>query len=104
MHVVNYQGPTNLEEFGRIVKIYENRRKTVASVNQHEIERGPWQLVDYVRGWRNNELHVASIDVRRSAIILNSIDFCFEGCNAGMLATFSRENDCAQASAGLKSV
>ena len=82
----------------------KTEEKPLASVNQYEIERGPRQLVDYLRGQRNNELHVAGIYVRRSAIISNSIDFRFERCNASMLATLSRENDRAQASAGLQSV
>jgi hypothetical protein len=101
VHVVDYQRSANLEEFGCIVKIYENGRKTMASVNQYEIELGARQLVDYVRGFDNNEPNVAGIYVCRSAIISDSIGFRFVRRNASMLATISRENDRAQASASL---
>jgi hypothetical protein len=60
--------------------------------------------VDYVRGRRNDELDAAGVYIRRSAIILNTIDLRFERCNAGMLTTFCRENDRAQPSAGLQSI
>jgi hypothetical protein len=104
VHVVDYQRSANLEEFGRIVKVHENRRKSVAPVNQYQIELGTRQLMDDVRRLVDNELNIAGIDVCRSAVILNSIGLPFVGRNASMLATIGRENDCAQAGAGLQSL
>ena len=104
MHVVDYQRSANLEEFGRIVKVYENGREPVTSVNQYQIELGARHLMDDVRRLVDDEFNIAGIDACRSAISLNPFRLPLIRCNAGMSATISRENDRAQAGASLQSL